>query len=429
MRFLAALLSVLIMGGPAMADDPAAKAERDRHNTELLNKGLVVHEWGVATYVQGREGGRLDQARENASDLPPFVVSMKKLKEARPVPGVDIIIDKPIVYFYTPKPETITFTVACPKGLFTEWYPKSTKVEPSPETVDEKAAPAGALLQWRNFDVTPVAQNPLPDAGKDAWWWPICRDTDAATINADGQLEKFIFYHGTLGDAPPLLTVEGGGGQKYIVTNSSRKESIRQIALVYVSQGKATAQFLQLLKPGETQKVDLAMPPDAPSVDKLAEDLATRTTAMLGAEGLFNKEAVGMLRIWRKPWFEKEGVRVLYLNPPQATSSLLPVSIDPQPVSLVRTLMIGVECLTDSKDNIVKALIQQLGDGNYAQRKAAQDKLIEMGRQIEAPLKEALKKTEDEDVRASIELILRKFDPRSSLPDTPVPNDSGDRAQ
>ncbi len=448
---LAKLKADLIAGGmaahAALKEGPDAtaairqelrKAIRAKRDSVARGKGLLVHEWGAIAYQQGFDEGRLD-LREDTSDLPEFAQVWQKLAKEKPAdnpdgPGINIapglpggvridIIKKPIVYFYSDTPETVTFTVACPRGLLTTWWPKASKITPEPGTVDPKAAlSAGSMLQWRNFDLQPGAPElpPVPDA---AWWWPICRDTDSTPINVNGTIEKFIFYRGALADAAPALTVEGGAGQKYTLSNALKKEAIRHVLAVAVSGGKVSAHYIASIEPG--QKISLDM--TAIAKPSTPADLRERMADLLEEEGLFPKEAAGMSKIWRKEWFETDGVRIIYFNPRGATASLLPISIDPKPAQTVRTLLVAIQCIKESRENIVLKLIETLGDGSFAQREDAQKQLIQLGKLSEKPLREALKKAEDEEVRNRIHAILQKIDPVSKAADAsdapPPPGD------
>ena len=56
-----------------------------------------------------------------------------------------------------------------------------------------------------------------------------------------------------------------------------------------------------------------------------------------------------------------------------------------------------------------QALIQQLGSPRYAEREQAQAKLLALGWRVKAPLKEALEKTADLEIRTRLEQILSQL--------------------
>jgi hypothetical protein len=408
------------------------KQIRSKRDVATRAKGLVMHEWGALSYSQGLDDAKIDAAGQDASDLPEFAQVWSKLaasavqQELMPgEPQIHIMVRKPIVYFYTDKPQTLTFSVACPHGMFTQWSPRVWRVNPDPTA---GALPSGealtgitGLLVWKNFELAPGADGPLPKIPDSAWWWSICRDTDSTLIKVDGVLEKFLFYRGELSDIPPVVQVDGGANKKYTFTNSSKKEAVEHLLLVHVAGGKAMAKYIPSLGAGQTLAVDLAMEKDARPVAEIAPQMRQALAEHLEEAGLFPREAAGMARIWQKEWFEADGVRVIYLNPPGATSLLMPVQVDPPPAQTVRTIMIAVECLKDSRENLVRQMIIDLGDRAYAVRETAQKQLLHIGRQAEPALREALRKTEDEEVRTRIIVILQKWDPGVRIEIQPIP--------
>lgn len=402
----------------ATARSDLRKAIRAQRDAAACAKGLLMHEWGSLSYSQGVDSAKIDTHQET-SDLPPFVQVWSQLarQAARPVPPSQIIVRKPIVYFYTDKPQTLTFSVACPHGMFTQWFPKAWRVNPDPAELGPDFADAGltggiGLLVWKNFDLVPGPLPALPAVPETAWWWPICRDTDSTPINAGGVFEKFLFYRGIVSDVPAAIDIDGGAQKKYTITNTRKGDPVEHLFLVYVSAGKAIAKYIPSIAPGEKQIVDLALTADAQAVADFAPQMRQRMAECLEEAGLFPKESAGMTQIWQKDWFETDGVRVIYLNPAAATASLMPLKIDPAPVESIRTYLISIECLQDSKENVIKEMILNLGDNKYSVREAAQRQLIQFGKQTEPALREALQKTEDEEVRNRINVILQKIDPR-----------------
>lgn len=406
MRLLALFLLVSF-ALPSIAD----RASRSKRDAAALEKGLVLHEWGVILYQQGFESGRLDNDSDKPGDLPDFVESWDKLAAKQPaqpnLPGA-IQID-PFIYLYSKTPQNLTLTVSCPRGLITQWYPAAFRVFPIPGQTDKETAigQGGGMITWRNFDVGPL-NNPQLAPAADNTIWPLLRDTDSAPVTVNGKIEKFLFYRGAAADAPPVVKVEGGANQKYTLVNTTRKETAANLLLILVSDGKLATRSLDSLAPNQKQQIDIALPADTKQTPQSASEAFRES---LEEAGLFPREAASLVRIWQKSLFETDGIRLVYLNPPSTTEALLPMSIDTPPAQKVRVLLTCIECLRDSKENVVKALVQQLASGAFAKRREAQRKLIELGPLAEKELKEALKTAQDEEVRNSIELILQKLKP------------------
>ena len=67
--------------------------------------------------------------------------------------------------------------------------------------------------------------------------------------------------------------------------------------------------------------------------------------------GLYLDESVAMANTWEKSYFGQEGLRVLYILNREETEALLPMRVNPQPDSLVRTLVGRVEVVSAQEEN------------------------------------------------------------------------------
>src|SRR5207253_7057312 len=77
---------------------------------------------------------------------------------------------------------------------------------------------------------------------------------------------------------------------------------------------------------------------ERPTLDANIELLISDLKQTLVASGLYEKEADAMIKTWRTSWFE-EGTRVFYVLPRQTTDAILPITIVPRQVELVRVLV------------------------------------------------------------------------------------------
>src|SRR5437764_11839344 len=82
---------------------------------------LIAHEWGTFTSVAGENGQPVSWAALSApSDLPCFVyrLSAQCVKcNARST----VRMETPVLYFYGPRPATVSVHVELPSGVITEW--------------------------------------------------------------------------------------------------------------------------------------------------------------------------------------------------------------------------------------------------------------------------------------------------------------------
>src|SRR5262245_61017830 len=103
--------------------------------TGHTTKGLVAHEWGTFTSVQGSDGVLLDWRPLETSRLPGFVYDWTKPGLNRQQAGPFAFtkramitlqrMETPVIYFYSDHAQTVDVSVEFPKGLITEWYPQA----------------------------------------------------------------------------------------------------------------------------------------------------------------------------------------------------------------------------------------------------------------------------------------------------------------
>ena len=99
-------------------------------------RGLVAHEWGTFTSVQGADGVLLDWRPLETSRLPKFVYNWQNPGlNRRPagIPGFGKSVfltlqrmETPVIYFYSDRKQSVDVSVKFPQGLITEWYPQAS---------------------------------------------------------------------------------------------------------------------------------------------------------------------------------------------------------------------------------------------------------------------------------------------------------------
>lgn len=123
---------------------------------------------------------------------------------------------------------------------------------------------------------------------------------------------------------------------------------------------------------------------------------------MLVAQGLYEKEALAMIKTWRDSWFE-EGLRAFYIVPRKVTDSILPLTIEPQPSETSRVLVGRIEIITPETE---KEIQSSLSDSSRAVNDVAEEIMRRHGRFAEPVLKEALQKTTDPELRIRSQQII-----------------------
>jgi hypothetical protein len=132
MLILASLLS-LVSSMDSPPKSPDSWNGRDR----------VVHEWGTLTSVQGSDGVTLDGLRHDDRDLPKFV---RDLGGKYAFTALDVKMETPVIYFYSPVRWKTVVHVKFPHGLITQWYPPATSANLAIDDADGHPAWRKELL-------------------------------------------------------------------------------------------------------------------------------------------------------------------------------------------------------------------------------------------------------------------------------------------
>jgi hypothetical protein len=361
---------------------------------------LIVHEWGTFTSIAGKNGFAVEWRPLNgSSDLPGFVYDTGGLAAGRGIrSGHNCIkcnlealvrMETPVIYFYSDRETSVSVRVAFLGGKITEWYPQARSVYD-----DGKGA---SSIDWGRITVMPGSEESFAVESKPSHYYP-ARETDAAPLRvctSKGQeREKFLFYRG-VGTIDLPLTAKLDGG-RIVVSNTSRKH-MGQFILFENHDGRIGYQVHDRFK-GE---VALDRPAPGQTVDSLESELQR----ILVGQGLYEKEALAMIKTWHDSWFE-EGLRVFYVLPRAVTDSVLPLTIDPQPSELTRVLIGRVEIITPEMEKGIERAMASVGDSPQSLQEAAADITRKHGRFAEPVLKAALEKTTDPALRARIQQLI-----------------------
>jgi hypothetical protein len=330
---------------------------------------LVVHEWGTITTIHELSGEPLSGLNKiDAADvLPDFVHRFepegtrhdpaKHFAKSPLVPGrpdVTMRLETPVIYFHPPagvKYEApIDVTVKFRGGILNEFYPAAeAKVNVDLPRVSDKMA-AGALPHGWSFDlnnyvvsslkwsgvrihdtvVAPLTDNPI---------WLAPRDVQAGSVFVPeaGEGERYIFYRG-VAHLDALLQTR--------VTNAAVRIAAPQV-FTWLDAPTVTLPDVWLAdvrvdgvvafreqgpvvilkdKPGQ----ELGRIKRFSDADYKAEGVKLLRASLKRAllkQGLFSDEAEAMLNTWKASYFEKPGLRVFYIVPPDWTDYFLPLTL------------------------------------------------------------------------------------------------------
>lgn len=355
---------------------------------------LVVHEWGTFTSIAGKDGVALEWRPLNgASDLPKFVHTIQeggdglrhRVPQGKSNLTASVRMETPVLYFYSDKEMDVSVKVDFPKGKITEWYPQARAV--------------GTNIDWGRLKVMPDAALTFPVESSESHYYP-ARETDAAPVQVcgtngkPGQQEKFLFYRGVgTFDLPLSVKLEG---ENVILKNTGKDEIARLI--IFENRGGKVGYRLCDTFTGE-------MTHERPALDKSMDALLQDLKAILVESGLYEKEATAMIKTWRSSWFE-EGLRVFYILPRKTTDAVLPVTIEPQPNTLVRVLVGRAEVITPEMEKSVQQQIGLLKDAAPEVREAAMKRIQQYGRFSEPILKRLLEQETNASVKARIRQLI-----------------------
>ena len=301
---------------------------------------LVTHEWGTFTSVAQENGNAVEWAPLlGPPDLPCFVTRGQEVRKAA-LKGL-VRMETPVLYFYSPKPTTLSVHVSFPHGLITEWYPNPL---PSVKT-DNNGWGSRTDMWWNQLHVLPGKDLNYPVTEGPSHYYA-ARNTDSTPLRIGTEEEKMIFYRGLGNFAPPLRALYDEAGRLEI--HNTGAEPI-PFAIAFENQRGAVGFRI-------AENVASSVTLDAPELTQDLPALRQYLVAHLTGLGLYPKEALAMVDTWADSWFT-EGSRVFYIVPRPTVDALLPLSIAPAPTEIQRVFVGRLEVLSPrTKDTIQRAL-------------------------------------------------------------------------
>jgi hypothetical protein len=307
-----------------------------------LTDTLITHEWGTLTSVAGKDGEPVRwQALLGPADLPCFVDRLRELSPK--FSPAYVRMETPVLYFYSPRPVTISIGVNFPHGWITEWYPRATSVAPKypgfpvpPQTKEDKTLQVygGGEIRWDGVQVLPGPDLGYPQGKGDSTYYA-ARNTDSAPLRIVEQQEKLIFYRG-IGDfqvpVRPAFAADGA-----LEIRNAGSEAI-PLAILFENRGGRVGYRRAT---GIQDAVRLPMPDLTGDLASLRNDLVQDLVEF----GLYRAEAEAMLETWSDSWFE-EGARVMYIVPRPFVDGFLPLEVEPAPTNVARVFVGRVELLS-----------------------------------------------------------------------------------
>ncbi len=322
----------------------------------LVAADFTVHEWGTFTSVVGSDGRMLPGLEVEEERVPNFVHSLAGFAPAnkgwdRPVRGVTVKMETPVLYFYSASPQRVRVEVRFNGGSISQWYPNREDGENPP------AGPTTFTPAGRPVDAPPPIDFSTGYRGHATWHadilapatpvsintpreletpqWPRARVKEANLVrSARGEVEGFIFYRG-MGHFELPLAVEARDDSTMMLRNTGNDPL--PFLWVYERTGHAHRDWCGAIAAGERQLV---------RTDATAEEPERKFQRALVDAGLSEHEAAALRATWRESYFERPGLRVFWIVPRAFTDAVLPLALQPPPKRLERVLVGRTEVMT-----------------------------------------------------------------------------------
>lgn len=377
------------------------------------DSGLVAHEWGTFTSLQGGDGALISWKPLKTSQLPNFVYDWRTTNLGLRPTSMFLFVGKgdmitlqrmetPVVYFYSDRQQTVDLSVKFPKGFITEWYPAATQIGPSALLTNHIFAPfaraqsSQSLIRWSNLEILPPAksakvQSSLPKDTSGSHYFA-ARETDSdivappASQLTGSQHEKFLFYRG-VGSFQTPLRVTMNSDDSVMIANTG-KETLSRLIVLNVRNKSGDFVSVPELKPGEEKIVPLGSKMLDPK--ELNKDISQTMSKALVKSGLYQREADAMVNTWKDSWFAEDGLRVLYILPRAWTDETLPMEITPSPKELIRVMVGRAEVLTPGLERSLVDNMEKAEHGDQVASATVRNTLHNLGRFAEPAFYRAL---------------------------------------
>lgn len=345
-----------------------------------------LHEWGTFTTVAGSDGILLSGLEREEELLPPFVHAHLGLENGgrpnitawnrmlqqhgtfgfqrpnskalanRPLAGVTVKMETPVIYFHSEETAPIhaKVKVGFEGGTISQWYPQRSGGEnlpeppPSPDPKNKPTLlsawlldfnkPYRGAIEWE-IDILSTAETRrqvLFKPGDNLGWLRARQPVTNAVRTSGGETEGYLFYRG-LGHFDPGLKTSvsadetlhiknlTGGRIPYLVAFEITDNKLRWTEKTNGLDAKGTISI---------PESDLKSEPAG-----FCEPLYRAMATGLAKCGLTDAEARSMVETWWRSYFEAPGLRVFWVLPRETTDRLLPLEVSPSPTETVRVLV------------------------------------------------------------------------------------------
>jgi hypothetical protein len=345
--------------------------------------------------------------------LPKFVYGQTDKRSIPEASPQLLPVAAPVIYFHAPQPQAVNVRVDFPKGKPAVWWPANTNIARKPDQ-----SLRDNYLEWqlqvKSPAAGPLSEKPLPKGH----WMEALRAVkadhvlarDVSQSDLTPAKEKFVYYDGLI-PAPVGLTISVAGDK--VTLRNQAKYAVFDVTVVdRRTPGKVrVARLAQLDAGAEKQGLDFraADPTRWPAAG--LEELV----GQLKAAGLHDDEARALANVWKKEFFETEGLGLFYRLPQSEYDRMLPLTVTPKPEKVTRVLLVHhPHCEPDLAERVL-GLVKQLGADDFNGRVEAHKRLQGLGRAGFVHMVRARKTTSDPEIRARLKKLLEEFEAEQAL--------------
>jgi hypothetical protein len=397
---------------------------------EPIRKGLEVHEWGVFCVHDDIELANADMRAEWAA-LPKFVFGQTVGRGLPTNQARYKLVKKPVIFFHTDQPMALEVRVDFSGGMPAVWWPRT--IYPSQQLDgcpgEAKKNEPFRHLEWHvHLKEPPKGQksNAQPLAVDKGHWIEALRAVKADDVftqpggsgdieilgRRGGELvvepferEHFIYYDGLVPIGKRVaVTVE----KDKVLVASRVKHPILDVTVV----DRRTPGHIRVARLAKLEAGAKATELDFAEVDpkEWPEAGLVILTKQLADSGLFEDEARSLAEVWKKDFFQADGLTLFFRLPQEEYEKLLPMKLKPRPEKLVRVgLVLHPHCEPDFAERVAN-LAGELGSNDFEARERAQKRLEEMGRAAFVHLKRLRETIKSPEAQRRLDELLAGFD-------------------
>jgi hypothetical protein len=212
-----------------------------------------------------------------------------------------------------------------------------------------------------------------------------------------------------------------------VTLENQGEATLAHLFLLKVEKGAREFIHVEKLEPKASRTLAADFSRDPFARGNIGREISAEMQRALVSEGLFEREAIAMVKTWQDSWFSESGWRVLYTLPEKWTDELLPAEINPAPAQFVRVMVGRAELIPPAVEKHLVIFINKAIQGDAD---PLRNSLTKLGRFSEAIFTHAVSRANPNDEnRAKLFKIFQDSTRNVSARATAVEASDGKLAQ